>query len=165
MENFWKTYIALMIRTQWVTYIGSALMIALVVCEVLFRVRTVWELDRLAPDQLPFIIIPAIALLILFGAVVARIWMVRKSSITNYRPSTVSWWITALGVAIHYVVDVNYLTLHCFFTGQELCLDVYMFTVRPDYAQMAGLLFIFVSGLRAVLTSIAAVFLMLPRYK
>jgi hypothetical protein len=162
MENFLKTYIALMVKTKWITQVGGVAMIAFILYEALLL--TVAYERLIEPDLTTFVIMPVVTILCLLGAIIARLLIVRRSGGDNYRPTIMSWWFIIVAVAMYHILYLNYYELRCYFTGR-ICWQFYAFIGRPDYAQVAGILFVLFSAVRALSTAVIAASVIKSRIK
>ncbi len=155
MESFVRTYIALMVKTKWISLVGGVAMIALVLYEAL-TITLAYE-RLIEPDLIAFVIKPAVTISGLLAAIIARVWVVQGNRVDDYRPTILSWWFIIVAVAMYHILYLNYAELRCYLTGRS-CWEFYTFITRPDYAQIAGIFFIIFSVIRGLFTAVIAAF-------
>jgi hypothetical protein len=144
-----------MLRTKWITYSGICLVVGLTIYEMLLIDLSIGQMKSIDRDLFQVLARQGAAIGIFLAALGVRVWLVRKGDETNYQRVVGSWWMVAISIGAYHALNVNYLDLYCFFTG-EFCNPIFTLTGRADFVQSAGILFFWVGGVRAFFTALAA---------
>ncbi len=144
-----------MLRTKWITYLGIGLLFVLTIYEMLLIDLAIGQMKSIDRDMFQVLARQGVAIGIFLAALGVRGWLVRKGDETNYQRVVGSWWMVAASIVIYHALHVNYLELYCFFSG-EFCSPIFTLIGRADFVQSAGILFLWVGGVRAFFTALAA---------
>jgi hypothetical protein len=165
MKDWFNTYKDLMRRTRWVSRVGAALVLLQIAREFLSVNSNIASLGTpLSDGQLAFVIRDFSLGTLIVLALGFRLWLLGTKDSSKYWRIAVSWWLTAIPLWIYYARNSELFEPQCIPEPDMACFAFYDMR-GADQIEVAASLFILLSIVRALATTLGAILMSKARLK